>query len=141
MVQDSKLYVLVSQQEGSFGSMTHRGALLTITDNNGGLDLTSTYGANKDNYYAVSALDAKTFYAPQKFLAVMPKKLVIADEGYFISDYSKFFNDGEAEFINRVVTVDLDDTSKSTAVNVGVSFDLYISIDGTLGAATCINYQ
>jgi hypothetical protein len=141
MVQDSNLYVLVSQQEGSFGSMTHRGALLTITDNNGGLSLTSTYGANTEYNYATSDLGADTFYAPQKFLAVMPKKLVIADEGYFISDYSKFFNDGEAEFINRVVTVDLDDTSKSTAVDVGVSFDLYISIDGTLGAATCINYQ
>ncbi|MBR4448713.1 MAG: hypothetical protein IKS30_00735 [Treponema sp.] len=141
MVQDSNLYVLVSQQEGSTGSLRHRGALLTITDNNGDLSLTSTYGANTEYNYANDVLGADTFYAPQKFLAVMPKKLVIADEGYIISEYSKFFDEGEAEFVNRVVTVDLQDTSKSTDVNVNVSFDLYISIDGTLGAATCMNYQ
>ncbi|HAC31907.1 MAG TPA: hypothetical protein DCF70_04710 [Treponema sp.] len=141
MVQDSKLYVLVSQQEGSSGSLRHRGALLTITDDNGSLSLTSTYGANTEYEYANDVLDAKTFYAPQKFLAVMPKKLVIADEGYIISDYSKFFVDGEAEFINRVVTVDLDNTDNSSAVNVNVSFDLYISIAGTPGSSTYINYQ
>ena len=126
MVQDSKLYVLVSQQEGSSSSsVTHRGALLTITDNNGSLTLT-TYGAN-DNNYAKKALDKdeKTFYAPQKFLAVMPKKLVIADEGFWIDESNNY------GVINRVVTVDLAEDVKdysSEAVNVNVSFDLNISI-------------
>ena len=124
MVQDSKLYVLVSQKEGSFDSLTHRGALLTITDDNVSLNLTSIDGANTAAY-ATGALDADTFYAPQKFLAVMPKKLVIADEGYWISNpNSPKDNSG---FVNRVVTVDLDDYS-STEVDVGVSFDLDISI-------------
>lgn len=139
MVQDSKLYVLVSQK-GDWSSLTHRGALLTVTDDNGSLSLTSTYGANTAAY-ATDALGADTFYAPQKFLAVMPKKLVIADEGYYISDYSKYFNNGEAEFINRVVTVDLENTDNSSVVNVNASFDLYISIAGTLGESTYINYQ
>lgn len=139
MVQDSKLYVLVSQK-GDWSSLTHRGALLTVTDDNGSLSLTSTYGANTAAY-ATDALGADTFYAPQKFLAVMPKKLVIADEGYYISDYSKYFYYGEAEFINRVVTVDLENTDNSSDVNVNASFDLYISIAGTLGESTYINYQ
>ncbi len=130
MVQDSKLYVLVSQQEGSNDKLRHRGALLTITDDNGSLSLTSTYGANTAAY-ATSKLGADTFYAPQKFLAVMPKKLVIADEGYYIEDYNVFEVDQEAVFINRVVTVDLDDPSESTYVNVNVSFDLDVSISGT----------
>ncbi|MBQ6056257.1 MAG: hypothetical protein IJL34_01160 [Treponema sp.] len=126
MVQDSKLYVLVSQQAGrSSSSVTHRGALLTITDNNGSLTLTS-YGAN-DNNYAKKALDKdeKTFYAPQKFLAVMPKKLVIADEGFWIDESNNY------GVVNRVVTVDLAEDVKdysSEAVNVNVSFDLNISI-------------
>ena len=70
MVQDSTLYVLVSQKDGSsFDSLTHRGALLTITYDNGELTLTS-YGANTQTY-AEDALGADTFYAPQRFLAVM----------------------------------------------------------------------
>lgn len=131
MVQDSKLYVLVSQQEGSFDSLTHRGALLTITDDNDKLTLSSIYGANNANY-AASALGVDTFYAPQKFLAVMPKKLVIADEGYWISDLANPKVTGNSGFVNRVVTVDLSSSDySSTAVDVGVSFDLSISIDGT----------
>lgn len=144
MVQDSKLYVLVSQQEGSFDSLTHRGALLTITDNDGDLSL-STYGANEANY-AASALeeDEKTFYAPQKFLAVMPKKLVIADEGYWINDLEYPKNTGNSGFVNRVVTVNLaetvEDYSSEEPVDVGVSFDLPISIGGSGPGEYFINY-
>lgn len=142
MVQDSKLYVLVSQQVGTSGSLRHRGALLTITDDNGSLSLTSTYGANTANY-AASALDEdeKTFYAPQKFLAVMPKKLVIADEGYWISDLDYPKDTGNSGFVNRVVTVDLSSSDYSSeAVNVNVSFDLSMSIGGSGPGEYFINY-
>jgi len=141
MVQNSNLYVLVSQQEGSsFDSLRHRGALLTITDNDGDLSLTSTYGANTATY-AVSELGADTFYAPQKFLAVMPKKLVIADEGYWISNLDSPKNTGNSGFVNRVVTVDLSSSDySSTAVEVGVSFDLPISIGGSGPGEYFINY-
>ena len=137
MVQDSTLYVLVSQKDGSsFDSLTHRGALLTITYDNGELTLTS-YGANTQTY-AEDALGADTFYAPQRFLAVMPKKLVIADEGYWISNTNS--PSGNSGFVNRVVTVDLDDTDNSSAVEVGVSFDLPISIGGSGPGEYFINY-
>lgn len=134
MVQDSALYVLVSQivKSTTYPTQTtpvHRGALLTITENDGSLSITKVYGANS-NTYAESALDAETFYAPQKFLAVMPKKLVIADEGYWISDLNEpDSSKGKAGVVNRVVTVDLSSEDySSNAVNVGVSFDLNISI-------------
>ena len=141
MVQASNLYVLVSQQEGSSkDSLTYRGALLTIIDNNGGLSLSKVYGANTLKTYADSVLGADTFYAPQKFLAVMPKKLVIADEGYWISDLDNPKEEGKSGFVNRVVTVDLSSSDYSSeAVNVNVSFDLNISITACGGLSVSVN--
>ena len=53
------------------------------------------------------SLDSKQFFGPQKFIAIKPKKLVIADDGImFYSDGTGLYHYKNA---NRIVTVDLDD--------------------------------
>ena len=60
------------------------------------------------------------FYGPVRFIAVKPKKLVIADDG--VAFYTNA--DGVLKYknVNRVVTVDLDSFSMISE-NVGVSFN------------------
>ena len=55
-----------------------------------------------------SSISTKQFYGPSKFVAVKPKKLVIADDGlafYTDNDVLKYKN------VNRIVTVDLNSFS------------------------------
>lgn len=66
---------------------------------------------------SLSSLSKNQFYGPSKFVAVKPKKLVIADDGiafYTDNDILKYKN------VNRIVTVDLDrfaivDTKETSA--------------------------
>lgn len=73
--------------------------------------LTAPYGSQAN----------RAFYGPKKFIAVKPKKLVIADEGY------AFYTDSNGAFcyknVNRVVTVDLETFAISSTENVSVSFE------------------
>ena len=63
----------------------------------------------------------RAFYGPKKFIAVKPKKLVIADEGYaFYTDSNGVYN---FKNVNRVVTVDLESFAISSTENVSVSFE------------------
>lgn len=65
-------------------------------------------------------LSEEAFYGPEKFIAVKPKKLVIADDGI------AFYTDAEGVLkyknVNRVVTVDLD-TFSITTENVNAAFN------------------
>lgn len=64
-------------------------------------------------------LSTEYFYGPSKFIAIKPKKLVIADEGiafYTDNDVLKYKN------VNRVVTVDLESFAISTAENTAAKF-------------------
>ncbi len=72
---------------------------------------------------------------PQKFLAIEPKKLYIADDGSFV-----FSN--EAYEMNRIVTVDLENLSygfNSSAEYVPVQFSNKIDMD--VGSGYSGNYQ
>ena len=63
-------------------------------------------------------------FGPKKFVAIKPKKLVIADEGLFV--YADLDGNGtaDAENVNRVVTIDLDNLSTPfVSQNVSVLFD------------------
>ncbi len=66
------------------------------------------------------SLSEDAFYGPVKFIAIKPKKLVIADDGI------AFYTDSEGVLkyknVNRVVTVDLD-TFSLEIQSAGVSFD------------------
>ena len=62
------------------------------------------------------AENEKSFYGPTKFIAVKPKQLVIADEGYYFytdnENFLKFTN------VNNVVLVDLEDFSVGEIISI-----------------------
>ena len=85
-------------------------------------------------------LSDKAFYGPVKFIAVKPKKLVIADDGLaFYTDA-----DGVTKYrnVNRVVTVDLESFSiiESETANVTLSGD-DSDLKTVLAASTSTSYQ
>lgn len=66
-----------------------------------------------------SSISTKQFYGPSKFVAVKPKKLVIADDGiafYTDKDVLKYKN------VNRIVTVDLNSFSIVGTEDAAVNF-------------------
>lgn len=66
------------------------------------------------------------FYAPKKFIAVKPKKLVIADDGvaFYTDDYGAY----NLKNLNRVVTVDLETFALSESpVDSDIDFDYHYS--------------
>ena len=73
--------------------------------------------------YAESAvsLSEDAFYGPSKFIAIKPKKLVIADDGYAV-----YVDENGAlsyKNANRVVTLDLESFAITSIVTAGVAFD------------------
>ena len=97
-----------------------------------GRAVSGTYGGQDYNQtlYAPSESNVgTTFCGPAGFVAVMPKKLVIGDAGYILSD-----NGGEgllAKRKSRIITVDLE-TLAFDIVNIDSS-DLYGNIADTSG--------
>lgn len=79
--------------------------------------------------HGVAVKDAQTFYAPVKFLAVKPKKLVIADNGVYMYCDSDKLTTKDA---SRVVTVDLEHFSEPIYTEVSANFGR-----GTSGSAFC----
>lgn len=73
--------------------------------------------------YAPTGLQSNFFYCPSKFIAIKPKKLVIADDG--IAFYTN--NDGALcqKNLNRVAYVDLENFAAgvTSSDNVSVEFD------------------
>ncbi len=65
---------------------------------------------------------SSNFYSPKKFIAIKPKKLVIADDGYAF-----YVDDNNAlsfKNVNRIVTVDLETFALETSSeSVSVAFD------------------
>lgn len=69
---------------------------------------------------SLSSLSKNQFYGPSKFVAVKPKKLVIADDGiafYTDNDILKYKN------VNRIVTVALDRFAIVDTKDTSVAFD------------------
>lgn len=85
-----------------------------------------TIGSLLPKIYAPTGETAsKYFYGPSKFIAVKPKKLVIADEGY------AFYTDKDAycfKNVNRIVEIDLE-TFAFTAVNTAAAFEPDVNDD------------
>lgn len=77
-------------------------------------------------WHGVPTKNEKNFYAPVRFLAVKPKKLVIADNGVFMYCDTKNLTTKTA---SRVVTVDLE--SFSDPVYSEISADFGASISGS----------
>ena len=97
-----------------------------------GTGMLSENGANTKYIYSAfptictprplgSSFSDSDFYGAQKFIAIKPKKLVIADDGIAIYTNS----DGALSYknVNRVVTVDLESFAIDKAESVEASFD------------------
>lgn len=67
----------------------------------------------------------KAFFGPKRFIAIKPKKLVIADNGTFC------YKDTDDEYyykaINRIVTVDLESFAISSTQKVSINFTSRLS--------------
>ena len=71
-------------------------------------------------YVPATAEDTNHFFGPQKILAIKPKKLIIADEGYaFYADENDAIR---YKNVNRVVTIDLENFSASVS-DTNAKFD------------------
>ena len=95
--------------------IANRANWITIDDT-----IPSGSGVYPSLYFPSEAQANSAFYGPKKFIAIKPKKLVIADEGCF------FYTDSNNAFcfknVNRVVTVDLESFAISAVDDVSVTF-------------------
>ncbi len=66
-------------------------------------------------------LDTQYFYGPAKFIAIKPKKLVIADDG--VAFYTDSLGAYKYKNANRIVEVDLESFAISDTRDVSVEFD------------------
>ena len=114
--QDDSLYILAKDVSDKGKSVRSRGAVLKyeIASKSTfvlGWSDSSVKIAKKDVY--IPGMWIKGFYGPEKFIAIKPGKLVIADDGFSyrkdLTEPYKFRN------INRVVNVDLDSFSIASA--------------------------
>lgn len=94
-------------------------------------------GSSSFNIYSPANAEI-SFYAPSKFIAIKPKKLVIADDGYAF--YTDALGAWRVKNVNRVVTVDLD-SFIFTCTNVGVNFSGNISTNLTNNNGSYFDYM
>jgi hypothetical protein len=106
-VKDNSLYLLAG--ENAYFSVPHRGKLVEI-------DLISLERSRELGWSASDYPSSPTeqFYGPQRFIALAPRKLIIADEGY----------DGASD-IDRVVEVDITAWAFSDLSAEGISSFFY----------------
>lgn len=139
------VYALVKETSSSIGMNSpdtdyfySRGALVKINATDGSIigtfgwksgqtTLSYTYngGSYTDYYYIPDATDsAKTaFFGPEKFCAVVPKKIVIVDDGF----YWKAGDSGDGVIKNKDSIVEFDIDSSTLArgdSNISVSFKI-----------------
>ncbi len=80
------------------------------------------------------------FYGPRKFIALEPKKLVIADDG--VAFYTDANDAYRAKNTNRVVTVDLESfTMDSTDASSSIEFDEKVTRESGLLEGNCCSYE
>ncbi len=98
--QEGVLYIAAGEHDGAPNSPFHRGKIVAVQVSD--MSKFQEIGWAHATYEDPIQNPATQFYGPKRFLAIVPRKLVFADEG----------NDGTSE-INRVVEVDLDSWSVS----------------------------
>ena len=102
----------------SFGSQGYLG-LANTSQEISEIDATDTVTGGTVGYHGpTSSNDASVFYGPQGFVAIMPKKLVIADAGFSVS---KVENKIALTKKSRIITVDLETLAFET-VDVNGSY-------------------
>ena len=154
LVQDGAVYALLNEVSSSFetisGTATSRGAVVKLTDTGSALSVDTTFGSNGllgwtdtpqslpygdeadgttiDCYWPASGTVG--FYGPAKFVAVKPKKLVIADDGATGSPASTT-SSGITYQKNRIIEVDLSGGTISETASFTedqpINFDISVS--------------
>ena len=164
LVQDGAVYALLSEVTHEFitsSPNTSRGAVVKLTDTGSALSVDTSFGSNgllgwtdtaQQFNYAYEEADAgqqvsgtvdcywpasdntNGFYGPAKFVAVKPKKLVIADDGATGIPYNKSelsSTTGEIYQKNRIVEVDLSSGAISETASFTkdqlINFDISVS--------------
>ena len=97
-------------------------SVISYTDNSEDkkLDTTEFFPSIYSPATLATSLSNSCFYGAEKFIAIKPKKLVIADDGFAFYTAS----DGGIKFknVNRVITVDLEKFAISSIENAKTSF-------------------
>lgn len=136
------VYALVKEASSSIGMNSQntdyfysRGALVKINTQDSSIEkfgwtsevkeLNYTYngGSYKDYYCTPDATDSTAFFGPEKFCAVVPKKIVIVDDGF----YWKTGDSGDGVIKNKDSIVEFDIDSSTLArgnSNISVSFKI-----------------
>lgn len=140
MVQDGALYLLIRHVDFNSANAYSRGGIMKINlgdtptvdrtfGDNGlfGMDTSVIQLPNKDDGTAVTYTGGGTFLGPVKFVAVVPKKLVVADWGATVASGTDYATVSKK---SRLVTVDLDTLSASVET-VSDSGDYYNNGDLT----------
>lgn len=156
LVQDGAVYALLSEVTDEFitsSPNTSRGAVVKLTDTGSALSVDTSFGSNGllgwtaapqrlpygdatanttvDCYWPASGTDG--FYGPAKFVAVKPKKLVIADDGATGSPGTTT-SPGIINQKDRIVEVDLSSGTISETASFTeeqpINFDIYV-LDGS----------
>lgn len=157
LVQDGAVYALLSEVTHEFitsSPNTSRGAVVKLTDTGSALSVDTSFGSNGllgwtaapqslpygdatanttvDCYWPASD-NTNGFYGPAKFVAVKPKKLVIADDGATGSPGTTT-SPGIINQKNRIVEVDLSSGAISETASFTedqlINFDISVS-DGS----------
>lgn len=109
-VENKYLYAYQSYYStSSIYYYTVDGKEVNVVTTVGELGIGSKLGFGKDKFFTpdISAsLSQEAFYSPKKFIAIKPKKLVIADDG--VAFYTDANDALRYKKVNRVVTVDLE---------------------------------
>ena len=160
LVQDGAVYALLREVSSSFetisGTATSRGAVVKLTDTGSALSVDTNFGskgllgwtdtAQQFNYAYEEAYTGQQvsgtvdcywpsdntngFYGPAKFVAVKPKKLVIADDGATGSPGTTT-SPGMINQKNRIVEVDLSSGAISETASFTedqlINFDISVS--------------
>lgn len=136
------VYALVKETSSSIGMNSpstdyfySRGALVKINTTDGSIEkfgwtsevkeLNYTYntGSYKDYYCTPDGTDSTAFFGPEKFCAVVPKKIVIVDDGF----YWKAGDSGDGVIKNKDSIVEFDIAGSTLArgdSNISVSFKI-----------------
>lgn len=100
------------------------GETVNIVTTVGEMGTGSNLGFGKDRFFTPDISDSlsqEAFYAPKKFIALMPKKLVIADNG--VAFYTDANDALRYKKVSRVVTVDLESFAIENTEDASVKFD------------------
>ena len=82
-------------------------------------NITYTITSYMPNFPADTQLSSKYFYGPRKFLAIKPKKLIFADDGFMFYGNN---NNPSSKDVNQLIEFDIE-TAMFDSYNLGQSID------------------